>query len=82
MEEQNDFIKQLLEDNKEIHKELREQKAALLKSNIWNKSMPLKERVIAGEIYVNELGENGETKALYYMLREKLEKQLSKEEEK
>jgi hypothetical protein len=75
------MVEKIIEDNKEIHTELKQLKISQLKSNIFNKSMPLKERVMAGQIYVEELGQNGETKAQYYMLAEKLKDKLKKEED-
>lgn len=43
---------------------------------VASESMPLPERVKAGDEYVNELGQNGEISVKYAVLRERLKEQL------
>lgn len=60
-----------------IKNELRQNTLNTLKNTICNENIPLAERVIAGEEYV-EKGGNGAVKVKVYALKEKYEKELKK----
>lgn len=77
------LIKELKHENKSDHEELyghyRELQANQLKLIITSENMPIEERLVAGDIYVNERGLNGKVKAQYNFLNEEYKKQLETE---
>lgn len=60
-----------------IDNNMKETNLSVLRLTIINESMPLDERVDAGEKYVNA-GGNGSVHALYDVLREKYENELKR----
>ena len=66
---------------KEIKKKQKEIEAETLRGNICNVSIPLVDRVNAGDKYIM-LGENGEISLQVRVLRQRLEKQIRERERK
>lgn len=74
-------INQILEDNKELHKEVKKLGGDILQLKICSSDVPIEERLIAGHEYVDIRGLNGEVKIKYKVLQDEYEKQLKDKEE-
>ena len=73
--EDNQFIINALEqiklDNKELHQKIDSVDASVLKTIICSTEMPITEKLLAGDKYVNYYHLNGEVKAKYKAIQEK-----------
>ena len=78
MEEIIHDIKTLKEDNKQIHKELKQNSLDTMKIAICSEEIPLKERIEIGQEYIKK-GGNGSVKVLVHVLEERYEQELKKE---
>lgn len=74
-------IKQIQEDNKALHEELKRNSLNTMKNTICNEAIPLTERISVGREYIED-GGNGAIKILVHTLEDKYEQQINLKEQK
>ena len=74
----NKQIEPIIDDNKKIHKELKQNSLDTMRIAICSTEIPLKERVDIGKRYIGA-GGNGSVKVIVHSLEKKYEEELKKE---
>ena len=71
-------LEPIVEDNKKIHEELKQNSLDTMRIAICSDELPLKERLDIGKRYI-ESGGNGSVKVVVHSLEKKYEEELKKE---